>query len=135
MDHGVRVQSTLPLGTHTYVYPDLHVTRVNRRDRFPDTQEVLVAIESSAVRLSGGTVAGPAPTQARAGQAQGLMPPGAPRRNEPAFVAITAAWVAERRGEATEPFGEALVAAYDRAFPRTGRPAVQARGARPRPAG
>jgi TatD DNase family protein len=52
-----------------------------------------------------------------------LTPRGAPRsRNEPAFVALTARWVAERRGAGEaglEAFGEALVAAYDATFPRT----------------
>jgi TatD DNase family protein len=43
-----------------------------------------------------------------------LSPPGAPRgRNEPEWVRITAAWVAERRGEAESTFGEGLIAAYD----------------------
>ena len=51
-----------------------------------------------------------------------LAAPGAPKgRNEPAYVALTAAWVAERRGVATglarEGFGEALLVAYDRTFP------------------
>jgi TatD DNase family protein len=47
-----------------------------------------------------------------------LAPPGAPRsRNEPGYVRITAAWVAERRQTTPEEIGEALVAAYDRAFP------------------
>lgn len=51
-----------------------------------------------------------------------LSPPGAPRRrNEPAWVGITAAWVAERRGEALDAVGEALVGAYDRCF-RAARP-------------
>lgn len=52
-----------------------------------------------------------------------LSPPGAPRgRNQPQFVAITAAWAADRRGvgdAALEGFGGSLVAAYDRVFPRT----------------
>ncbi len=52
-----------------------------------------------------------------------LSPPGAPRgRNAPAFVAITARWVAERRGVAgvaLDDLGESLVAAYDATFPRT----------------
>jgi TatD DNase family protein len=52
-----------------------------------------------------------------------LSPPGAPRsRNEPAFVAITARWAAERRGmgeEGLPAFGDGLVAAYDATFPRT----------------
>jgi TatD DNase family protein len=44
-----------------------------------------------------------------------LSPPGAPRgRNEPAYVRITAAWVAERRGMPPEALGEHLVATYDR---------------------
>jgi TatD DNase family protein len=46
-----------------------------------------------------------------------LAPPGAPRsRNEPAYVRITAAWVAERRGTTMEALGDALVDAYDRTF-------------------
>ena len=51
-----------------------------------------------------------------------LSPPGAPRnRNQPEFVAITARWVAERRGvgeDGLDTFGDALVAAYDATFPR-----------------
>lgn len=51
-----------------------------------------------------------------------LSPPGAPRRrNEPEWVRITADWVAERRGEDLEAFGDGLVAAYDRAFRRPAR--------------
>jgi TatD DNase family protein len=51
-----------------------------------------------------------------------LSPPGAPRgRNEPEWVRVTAAWVAERRDVELDAAGEALVAAYDRVF---GRPAV-----------
>jgi TatD DNase family protein len=51
-----------------------------------------------------------------------LAPPGAPRRrNAPEWVAITARWVAERRGEGEEPLGDALVDAYDRLFVRTDR--------------
>lgn len=50
-----------------------------------------------------------------------LSPPGAPRRrNEPAWVAVTARWVAEQRGEESEALGERLVAAYDATFPRPG---------------
>ena len=46
-----------------------------------------------------------------------LAAPGAPRgRNEPEWVRITAAWVAERRGVVPEALGDALVAAYDRTF-------------------
>ncbi len=49
-----------------------------------------------------------------------LSPPGAPRsRNEPEWVRITAAWLAERRGVTAEALGEGLVGAYDRIFPRT----------------
>jgi len=46
-----------------------------------------------------------------------LAPPGAPRRrNEPEWVRVTAAWVAEQRGEPIESFGDAFVGAYDRLF-------------------
>jgi len=46
-----------------------------------------------------------------------LAPLGAPRkRNAPEWVRLTAAWVAERRGEAAEPAGAGLVAAYDATF-------------------
>jgi TatD DNase family protein len=48
-----------------------------------------------------------------------LSPPGAPRgRNEPEWVRITAAWVAERRGIALDTLGGAIVEAYDRTFSR-----------------
>ena len=48
-----------------------------------------------------------------------LAPPGAPRsRNEPEWVRVTAAWVAERRGTTPEALGPQLIAAYDRAFRR-----------------
>ncbi|MEZ0239225.1 MAG: TatD family hydrolase [Chloroflexota bacterium] len=48
-----------------------------------------------------------------------LSPPGAPRRrNEPEWVRITAAWVAEQRGIEEDELGQGLVAAYDRAFVR-----------------
>jgi TatD DNase family protein len=48
-----------------------------------------------------------------------LSPPGAPRRrNAPQFVAITARWVAERRGVGEAELGADLVAAYDATFPR-----------------
>jgi TatD DNase family protein len=50
-----------------------------------------------------------------------LSAPGAPRRrNEPEWVRITAAWVAERRGKGQSQLGEDLLAAYDRAFVRGG---------------
>ncbi len=46
-----------------------------------------------------------------------LSPPGASRsRNEPAWVRITAGWVADRRGEDPDRLGHALVEAYDRVF-------------------
>jgi TatD DNase family protein len=46
-----------------------------------------------------------------------LSPPGGPRgRNEPAWVRVTAAWMAERRAEDPEYLGGSLVAAYDRTF-------------------
>jgi TatD DNase family protein len=49
-----------------------------------------------------------------------LSPPGASkRRNEPRWVAITAAWLAERRQMDPEILGEQLVANHERAFGRT----------------
>ncbi|MFL5680471.1 MAG: TatD family hydrolase [Chloroflexota bacterium] len=46
-----------------------------------------------------------------------LSPPGAPRkRNEPEWVRVTAAWVADRRGEAPGALGARLVANYDAIF-------------------
>jgi TatD DNase family protein len=51
-----------------------------------------------------------------------LAPPGAPRsRNEPEWVRVTAAWVADRRAVAPDALGPDLIAAYDRAFRRPGR--------------
>jgi TatD DNase family protein len=51
-----------------------------------------------------------------------LAPPGAPRsRNEPEWVHVTAAWVADRRAVPPDALGPDLIAAYDRAFPRPGR--------------
>jgi TatD DNase family protein len=48
-----------------------------------------------------------------------LSPPGAPRkRNEPEWVRVTAAWVAERRGEDVAALGQRLVGVYDAIFPR-----------------
>jgi TatD DNase family protein len=48
-----------------------------------------------------------------------LSAPGAPRRrNEPAWVRITAAWVAEQRGDDPHELGAQLVANFDRIFPR-----------------
>ncbi len=53
-----------------------------------------------------------------------LAPPGAPRRrNAPEWVQVTARWVAEQRGDAPDRLGDDLVASYDRAFRRAGRPA------------
>jgi TatD DNase family protein len=50
-----------------------------------------------------------------------LSPPGAPKsRNEPAWVRITAGWVAERRRVTAEQLGGELVGAYDRTFPASG---------------
>jgi TatD DNase family protein len=47
-----------------------------------------------------------------------LGPPGAPRsRNEPEWVRVTAAWVADRRGISLDDLGPALVAAFDRTLP------------------
>ena len=55
-----------------------------------------------------------------------LSPPGAARaRNEPEWVRVTADWVRQLRGEDAGAFGDRLVSAYDRTFPR----------ARPRPPG
>jgi TatD DNase family protein len=56
-----------------------------------------------------------------------LSPPGGPKgRNAPEWVRITAAWVAAQRGVSGEAglaaTGLALVASYDRVFPRAGRP-------------
>jgi TatD DNase family protein len=48
-----------------------------------------------------------------------LSPPGAPRRrNEPEWVGITAAWLAEQRQEDPEQLGEGLVTAYDAVLQR-----------------
>jgi TatD DNase family protein len=49
-----------------------------------------------------------------------LPPPGAPRkRNEPEWVWVTAAWLAEQRGESLDVLGDGLVAAYDFVLGRT----------------
>jgi TatD DNase family protein len=46
-----------------------------------------------------------------------LAPPGAPKgRNEPEFVRITAAWVADRGGADPDSFGAHIVGAYERTF-------------------
>jgi TatD DNase family protein len=49
-----------------------------------------------------------------------LTMPGAPdpRRNEPANVGLTLAWIAERRGEAIEPLARTIAENFDRVFPR-----------------
>lgn len=53
-----------------------------------------------------------------------LSAPGAPRgRNEPAWVRLTAAWLAERQGTTADVLGDRLVATYERCF---GPPARQA---------
>jgi TatD DNase family protein len=50
-----------------------------------------------------------------------LSAPGAPRRrNEPAWVRITAAWVAEQRGEHPDALGAQLVENFDRILPAPG---------------
>jgi len=52
-----------------------------------------------------------------------LAPPGAPRsRNEPEWVRVTGAWLADLRATTAEALGEALVAAYDGTFPSRRRP-------------
>jgi len=52
-----------------------------------------------------------------------LAPPGAPRsRNEPEWVRVTGAWLADLRATTTEALGDALVAAYDGTFPSRRRP-------------
>jgi TatD DNase family protein len=54
-----------------------------------------------------------------------LAPPGAPRRrNEPEWVRVTAAWVADLRGVDRDAFGDQLVANYDGFLPRRGRAAA-----------
>jgi TatD DNase family protein len=51
-----------------------------------------------------------------------LAPPGAPRsRNEPEWVRVTAAWLAECRGSTREAIGPTLVNAYDRTINRRRR--------------
>ena len=51
-----------------------------------------------------------------------LAPPGAPRsRNEPEWVRVTGAWLADRRAITPEALGVHLVAAYDRTFPSARR--------------
>jgi TatD DNase family protein len=50
-----------------------------------------------------------------------LSPPGAPRgRNEPEWVRLTGAWLAERRHATVEALGPSLVATYDRTFSTSG---------------
>jgi TatD DNase family protein len=56
-----------------------------------------------------------------------LSPPGAPRgRNEPEWVAVTARWVADQRGEDREAFGARLVGNYDRLLPSGRRASLSA---------
>jgi TatD DNase family protein len=51
-----------------------------------------------------------------------LAPPGAPRsRNEPEWVRVTGAWLADRRATTPDALGADLVAAYDRTFPSARR--------------
>jgi TatD DNase family protein len=45
-----------------------------------------------------------------------LSPPGAPRRNEPRWVEVTARWVAQQRDVDPEILGDQLVDAFDRTF-------------------
>ncbi|MFL5711718.1 MAG: TatD family hydrolase [Chloroflexota bacterium] len=53
-----------------------------------------------------------------------LSPPGAPRsRNEPEWVRVTGAWLADRCATTSEGLGQLLVAAYDRTFPSVRRQA------------
>jgi TatD DNase family protein len=53
-----------------------------------------------------------------------LSPPDAPRsRNQPEWVRVTGAWVAEHRGTTPDAIGSAFVAAYDRTFPSPRRSA------------
>jgi TatD DNase family protein len=55
-----------------------------------------------------------------------LSPPGAPRRrNEPEWVAVTARWLAETRGEDHEAIGEQFVANYDHLVAGSRQPDVQ----------
>ncbi len=60
-----------------------------------------------------------------------LSSPGAPkRRNEPRWVSVTAAWLAQQRGTDPVALGETLVANYDRVFNRarnSSRPSVSSR--------
>jgi len=58
-----------------------------------------------------------------------LSPPGGPRgRNEPEWVRVTAAWVAERRDLDLDALGEDLVSAYDALVPASrSAPPVEAR--------
>jgi TatD DNase family protein len=52
-----------------------------------------------------------------------LGAPGAPRsRNEPAYVGITAAWLADRRTVAPDLLGADLVHAFDQTFARASGP-------------
>lgn len=51
-----------------------------------------------------------------------LAAPGAPRgRNEPEWVRLTAAWLADRQGTTADVLGDQLVATYDRCFGASAR--------------
>ncbi|MEO5884133.1 MAG: TatD family hydrolase [Candidatus Limnocylindrales bacterium] len=53
-----------------------------------------------------------------------LAPPGAPRgRNEPEWVRVTAAWLADRQHRTVDELGGTLVENYDRTFPNRRRTA------------
>jgi TatD DNase family protein len=58
------------------------------------------------------------PVVVAAGATPGAGPGFTGRRNAPEWVRITAAWVAEQRGETPDSIGEGLVAAYDATFRR-----------------
>jgi TatD DNase family protein len=58
-----------------------------------------------------------------------LAPPGAPKgRNEPEWVRITAAWVAERRETPLDDLGDGLIQGYDATFPGRAHAGTSARG-------
>lgn len=58
-----------------------------------------------------------------------LSAPGAPRgRNEPTWVRLTAAWLADRQGTTAEVLGDQLVATYDRSFGASARRATSMGG-------
>ena len=53
-----------------------------------------------------------------AGQGSGMRPVFSGRRNSPEWVRVIAEWLAALRGTTPEALGEAVVAAYDKTFPR-----------------